>query len=81
MWWTLIKIIAGGGVILAAYAWLTNGAWDRGYRRAHTEMQAVLDRQEKELRHAIKKNEGLSDPELDCRLGKLRKPEFKCPVP
>lgn len=70
----LIALLLGG-----AYAWVTTGAYNRGYAAAGAEMRATLDRQEAALREALRKNENLSDPELDCRLKRLRNPGATCP--
>lgn len=70
----LIAALLGGG-----YAWITTAAFNRGHAAAQTEMEATLQRQEKALRDALRKNEALTDPELDCQLKRLRNPSAACP--
>lgn len=75
--WLLVAVVAGGGLV-----WLEtvkSRAYDRGYAKAQAEMRATLDRQEAALREALRRNENLTDPELDCRLKRLRNPGAACP--
>ena len=62
-----------------AYAWVTTGAYNRGKAAALVEHQKVLDRLEAELARRLRDNEGLSDPDIDCKLKRLRNPGAACP--
>lgn len=77
-----IKIGAVLAVLAGVVAWhvvAVNRAYDRGQADLRADMEATLARQEKALRDALRKNESLSDPELDCRLKRLRQPGAACP--
>lgn len=83
MSWLAIAKIAGAAALLAGLiVWhevAKSRAYDRGQADLRVEMEATLQRQEKALRDALRKNEALTDPELDCRLKRLRNPSAPCP--
>ncbi len=82
MSWSLI-LTAGKylGLIAAAgllYLKLTSDAYDRGFAARDTQAREQLNRMEARLRDALKKNESLTDDELDCALRRLRQPNAAC---
>ncbi len=75
--WAL-GLLGGVGLLVGAYAWITTGAYNRGYEARDKEAREVINRMEARLKEALKKNEALTDDELDCALKRLRNPNAPC---
>lgn len=75
----VLPLVGGIGVILAMWAWVTTGAYNRGKAAAHAESEAYIQRMESALTEALKRNEALPDDVIDCRLRRLRNPGAACP--
>ena len=69
----LLGLVLGG-----SYAWLTTGAYNRGVAATEKAAQEQLNRMETRLRAELRKNESLSDRDLDCALKRLRQPNATC---
>lgn len=70
-----------GGIVGGAIFWVEREktrAFDRGVEATEKKAADALNRMEARLREALKKNETLSDPELDCLLRRLRQPNAAC---
>ena len=78
LWSTLIIVglIAGG--LGGAYWAITTGAYNRGVAATEKAAQEQLNRMETRLRAELRKNESLSDRDLDCALKRLRQPNAAC---
>lgn len=79
IWAVLALVVVVLGGIGTAVVTINNRAYDRGVSAARAAMEATLNRQEAALREALRKNESLSDPDIDCRLKRLRNPGAPCP--
>lgn len=74
--WLVVALVAGGGLI-----WLEtvkSRAYDRGYTQRDIEAREVIARLEQRLAQRMRENEGLTDPEIDCQLRRLRNPKAEC---
>lgn len=83
---SVLSSVAGkiGMAVLAAallgglYLKVTADAFDRGYASRDAEAREIISKMEKRLAAQMKRNEGLTDPELDCALMRLRNPKAEC---
>jgi hypothetical protein len=78
LWAILGIIVVTLGGIGTAVVVINNRAYDRGVSATEKAATEALNRMEARLRVALKKNEALSDPELDCALKRLRQPNAPC---
>lgn len=66
-------------LVLGGIYWkITSDAYDRGVAARDKEAREIINRMEARLKEALKKNETLTDDELDCALRRLRQPNAAC---
>ena len=66
-------------VVLGAVYWkVTDAAYSRGVAARDAQAREIINRMEARLKEALKKNENLSDDDLDCALKRLRQPTAPC---
>jgi len=75
--WAL-GLLGGVGLLVGAYAWITTGAYNRGYEARDKEAREVIQRLETRLAERMRQNEGLTTEEIDCQLRRLRNPKAEC---
>jgi hypothetical protein len=57
---------------------INNRAYDRGEAAAKEAAREQIQRMEERLAKRMRENEGLTDPEIDCQLRRLRNPKAEC---
>jgi hypothetical protein len=77
--WGVGKYVAIAAAAALFYLKITSDAFDRGFAKRDTEAREVIARLEQRLAQRMKENEGLTDPEIDCQLRRLRNPKAECP--
>lgn len=80
--WSLIWGVGKWVAVAAAaglfYLKVTSDAYDRGFSARDTEAREYMARAEARLSERMRKDEGLSDSEIDCQLRRLRNPKAEC---
>jgi hypothetical protein len=75
--WAL-GLLGGVGLLVGAYAWITTGAYNRGFEARDKEARAYIEKLETRLAERMRQNEGLTTEEIDCQLRRLRNPKAEC---
>jgi len=75
--WAL-GLLGGVGILVGAYAWITTGAYNRGYEARDKEARAYIEKLETRLAERMRQNESKTDDEIDCELRRLRNPKAEC---
>jgi len=75
--WAL-GFLGGVGILVGAYAWITTGAYNRGYEARDREAREVMEKLQARRDERIRRNEELPDPVIDCELRRLRNPKAEC---
>jgi len=78
IWAVLAILVVSLTGVGTAVVVINNRAYDRGVAATEKASMEALNRMEARLREALKKNESLTDPELDCALRRLRQPNAPC---
>lgn len=66
-------------LVLGGVYWkVTDAAYNRGVAARDAQAREIINRMEARLKEALKKNENLSDDDLDCALKRLRQPTAPC---
>lgn len=82
MIWMLVRFalpwVLAGSALLGAYSYVTTKAYNRGVAARDADARETINRMEARLKEALRRNENLTDDELDCALKRLRNPAAPC---
>lgn len=76
--WGVGKYVAYVAAAALLYWKISSDAFDRGFAKRDQEAREQIQRMEQRLAQRMRENEGLTDPEIDCQLKRLRNPSVKC---
>ena len=74
----LIAGVAALAFLLGVYAWITTGAYNRGFAERDTQAREQIAKMEQRMAERLRQNEGLTEDEVDCALRRIRNPKAEC---
>jgi hypothetical protein len=75
----IVGPLIGAIMFLAAYGFVTHGAYQRGYKAAEARIAEMIRDQAERLRRDRDRLRTMPDAHINCELERLSTPELSCP--